>query len=303
MTKTFTAALLFLFLAVSGALALLPEEQRALNAYLDGAFSAYVEKDYDKAMMNFQKVLQIDPTDLAALTGMEQCRKKLERIHKDENKDALKTTKEIKKLIRQEKWLDAIDHVSLILARLPGQPETLKLQTEIEAQLRQKMAKNPAGVDAIIYQGTLYYFQKRFDQAVKVWRDAASVSKDEFKVSIYIERALRASKENERQDTMVSGRNRAHAAFESGNYEEAAETWRKILEFDPYDQEAKAEFSKAQGMADKKSRESLIGEHYDRGLALFTQGNYAESLGEWQSILSFDPQNEVAQNYVDRIAK
>src|SRR3989338_4476575 len=126
MTKTFTAALFFLLFLASGALALLPEEQTALNAYLDAAFSAYVEKDYDKAMTNFQKVIQIDPTDLAAVTGLEQCRKKLERVRKDENKEAQKSSKDIKKLVRKHKWLDAIDHISLILARLPDQPEALK---------------------------------------------------------------------------------------------------------------------------------------------------------------------------------
>src|SRR5258708_37919092 len=58
--------------------ALKPDEQKMVNQLLDTAFNAYVDQDYAKALANFQKVLQIDPDDKTAKTGMKRCRKKME---------------------------------------------------------------------------------------------------------------------------------------------------------------------------------------------------------------------------------
>src|SRR5262245_440657 len=53
------------------------QDTQLVNQLLDSAFNAYVEKDYQSAMVNFQKALEISPKDEAALKGLQQCRKKL----------------------------------------------------------------------------------------------------------------------------------------------------------------------------------------------------------------------------------
>src|SRR4051812_34090594 len=80
------------------------EDQKYIQQYLDAAFSAYVTEDFEKAMMNFQKVLQIDPYDAAALKGVKLCRKKLEETIADREKAEEKKLKLVKKLYKDERW-------------------------------------------------------------------------------------------------------------------------------------------------------------------------------------------------------
>jgi tetratricopeptide (TPR) repeat protein len=254
-------------------------------------------------MLSFQNALQIDPNEPAALKGLGQCGKKLGKKRKEENRVAQKAARIARKLVREEKWLDAIDQLNFILAKIPGQSDALKIRNEIEAKLLQKMSSDSKGVEPLIFQGILLYLQKQYEDAMKIWKEASTMTKDSFKVSVYIERALRTLKESRRQDIFVSGKARAKAAFSSGNFEEAAGLWKEVLEYDPKDEEAKTELAKSQEMQDKSGRVSVIGEHYDRGLSLFMKGSYADSMREWESILAVDPNNEVAGDYVGRLVK
>lgn len=279
------------------------EEQKIIQQNLNDAFNAYISEDFEKALGHFQKVLQIDPYEAAALKGVKLCRKKLQRGAVDRMKAEEQKLKLSKKLIRDERWLDAIDNLKDISNRPYQQTEALKLLSEAEVLIRKKISQAVVGSgDYLAYQGILFYMNRRYAEALKVWREAEQISSENLRVSVYIQRVEQFYQESHQAEAEQS-RKLAQAACESENYEECARLWKKILELNPQDDTAPGQIARATEMLEKKSRQSLIGEIYDRAQTLYQEEKYADSLVEWKRILEIDSSNEVAIDYVAKIEK
>ncbi len=279
------------------------EEQKAIQQNLNEAFNAYVSQDFEKALLHFQKVLQIDPYDAAALKGIKLCRKNLQRSAVDRMKEEEQKLKLSKKLVREEKWLDAIDNLRDIANHQYLQTEALKLMGEVEVIIRRKISQSVVGSgDYLAFQGILYYMNRRYGEALKAWKEAEQISAENFKVTVYIQRVEQFYQETA-QSEAETHRKKAIAAFEAGNSEESLQHWRKVLEYEPRDEQAQLEISKLGEVISKKNNQSVIGEYYDRGWSLFQEEKYVESLVEWKKIVEIDPGNEVALDYIAKIEK
>ncbi len=291
--------------SICGAASVVPsaEEQKSIQQNLNEAFNAYVSQDFEKALQYFQKVLQLDPYDAAATKGVKLCRKKLQRSVMERMNEEEQKLKLTKKLVREEKWLDAIDNLKDIADHRYQQTEALKLLGEVEVIIRKKVSQSVVGSgDYLAYQGILFYMNRRYDDALRVWKEAEQISSENFKVSIYIQRVEQFHKEDAQTESDAQ-RKQAKTAFESGNYEESLMLWRKILERYPNDEQASLEVSKLGTLIGKKNNQSIIGEIYDRGWGFFQEEKYTESLNEWNQIVEIDPHNEVALDYIAKIEK
>ncbi len=275
---------------------------KRINEFLESAFDAYVNEDYEAASLNFERVLQLNPKDKIALKGRKQTEKML-KLKKDSiqntEKDRLSRAR---KYIKKDRWLDAMDQLSSVLTASPNNFEAQKMQNELSATFREKMTDSKAlPADDVIYQGMIHYLNKHYEEAIKFWREAARQRPEDFKIVVLVERGEQVLRQNEKYEVLVVGRQRAKAYFASGNYADAAKMWRRVLDLQPEDKEARENFEKANLEASKTNRESRIGDHYDKGLDFFNHGQFAESLGEWKNILDLDPNNEVAKDYIERI--
>lgn len=282
--------------------ALDPEQRSKFNELLDSAFSAYVAEDYEKSFQIFTRVLQIDPKDKTALKGLDQCKEKLEQNRKQREKLQKEKIELVKKSMGDDDWVEAADHIASILSFAPNHTEALRLKNDVEAMIRKKMATvSISSPDNLIFQGTIFYLHGRYTQGIKAWKEAQYMVPDNVKLAIYIKKAEQLYNDSIRYEVVILGRQRAKSAFQAENYQEAAHLLKKIIEVEPNDQEAKQELAKAEALLEKKSKENLLGEYYDKGLSLFLEEKYAESLKYWQAILSISPENEVAKNYVTKI--
>lgn len=296
--KFFLIILGILFSFLTALSALTPEQKKIINSYLDEAFNAYVDKDYETAMINFQKALQIDPSDEAALSGVKQCQKKLGY----KLKETEKMVKEIRKLVRQEKWIEAIDHLATVSEIAAGQPPVLDLRTEIDTMLKKKVSQAAQdSAEQQLYQGLSAYLYEQYDQAIHLWEEVQKIVPDNVKIKIYIDKAVELKNQAKKYEILTQGESRAKAAFDAGNYEEAVQIWQQVLKLQPNNEHAKNELIKTQEIAEKKVKQNLIGEYYDKGTDFFAEGNYEESLRQWQNILTIDPKNEVAKKYIEKI--
>ncbi|OGR56617.1 MAG: hypothetical protein A3I11_09395 [Elusimicrobia bacterium RIFCSPLOWO2_02_FULL_39_32] len=279
-----------------------PEQRSKFNELLDSAFSSYVAEDYEKSFQIFTRVLQIDPKDKTALKGLEQCKEKLEQNRKQREKLQREKIELVKKSMGDEDWVEAADHIASILSFSPNHTEALRLKNDVEAMIRKKMATvSISSPDNLIFQGIIFYLHARYTQAIKAWKEAQYMVPENVKLAIYVKKAEQLYNDSIRYEVVTLGRQRAKSAFQAENYQEAVNLLKKIIEVEPEDEEAKKELAKAQGMLEKKSKENLLGEYYDKGLSLFLQEKYVESLKYWQAILSISSENEVAKNYVAKI--
>ena len=277
-------------------------ETKLINELLESAFDAYVDEDYARSIANFEKVLSMNPADKAAQKGLKQSQRMQKRKMDLSSRDKEEKLSLARRLIKNEKWLDAMDDLSSIQKQDPNDPDVQEIQTRLAATFRAKMADTKAApANDLVFQGMLYYLQKKYPDAIVIWKEAVKIRPEDFKVVIYIERTEQVLEQNEKYETMVLGRQRAKAFFIAGRYGEAARLWKKILDLDPEDKEAQEGLAKANSEFYAKNKQSLIGEHYDKGHELFDKGQYGESLKEWKLILEIDPANEVAKNYVERI--
>lgn len=200
--------LVFLFFFLFTPSAIYPElndEQRGMiNQCLDAAYSAYVKDDYEKAYMNFRNVLQMDPQDETALRGFKRCGKKLEKKLKERKK----RVKTIRKFVRQEKWIEAIDMLYEFMEKNPGMPDAVEIQNSIAATFQKSISEaEPGTPHQMICQGFSFYLVKKYDEALRVWKEASGMLKDDAKVKRYVAKAEEMFKKG-MVDEMTDKKNR-----------------------------------------------------------------------------------------------
>ena len=279
-----------------------PQLQKEFNALLDEAFNSYINKDYTKSMKLFQRALQMVPGDKTAEKGFSESQVKLEDQQKEKMKIVRQRMSFVKEEIKKENWMEAIDHVHWLFANSINPAEVQALRVELETALRRKIDNFPvASADRLIFEGFVYYLNRNFPETLRAWKDASTMVSSNVKLTIYIQKVAQIYRETAYHEIVVLGGERAKEAFNSGNYEVSANLWKKIIEFDPQNNEALEGIRKTKELANNKSKEGLISDYYDKGLATFLEENYAESLKSWEGILSIDPANEVAKDYIAKI--
>ena len=269
-----------------------------IHRLLDSAFNAYVEKNYETALYQFRKALEIDPTDETALTGVRQCEKKLKHKLK-KNKQLVEYAYQY---IRQEQWVQAADSLKKILKKFPGYPLALEAHQKLEDSLKNRKKKSNSGsIDFYLYQGLMEYLSQNYEGSMNSWKKVLDLDPSHIKASIYIEHTKDSFEKTHKRQVLTSGKTQAREAFESENYPEAIRLWNEVLKYQPNDSEAQKALKQAQTLNNQKNRQQLIGSFYDEGIDLFFKAKYAQSLQAWEQILNIDPNNEVAQNYVRKI--
>ena len=280
------------------------DDLQIMNNLLEDGFDAYVNENYEKAVLSFQRVLEMNPADKTAKKGIQKSQKMLEIKLKAAQLSEKEKLLSARKLMKKKKWLEAIDLTAEVLMLNPNSREALEIQNEISALCRGKMSDSQAPVgNDLIYQAILHYLNKHYDEAIKLWREAATFDSENFKIMTYIERAEQALYKIEKYEVLVLGRDRAKSFFKDGNLKASEDLWLKILEYLPEDPEAQSWIEKIQKEFLKSKQEGKIGDFYDKGLDLFKKGDYVQSLKMWNGILILDPKNEVAKSYVERVNK
>lgn len=89
-------------------------------------------------------------------------------------------------------------------------------------------------------------------------------------------------------------------AHQAGEFDQAQQAYRKVLELDPHQAEALAELRRIE----RVDRSGLSGADskrlYLQGIELYTAGNYQQAIALWREVLDLDPANAKAQMNIDK---
>ncbi len=93
-----------------------------------------------------------------------------------------------------------------------------------------------------------------------------------------------------------------------GNYPQALDEWKIVIEYMPGDPEAdshirdiQAELVRAQAVSNRDiGKQATISAHFTRGLAMYQENDYIRARGEWQAILDIDSTHTEARSYLVR---
>jgi tetratricopeptide (TPR) repeat protein len=221
------------------AAAVSPEQNRAIGRYTQEALQAYTEGQYEKAQQSFQSILKLDPKDPVAQKGLRQCRTRIRARKPFNPKIDPPSLKTVKKYIRKQDWMNAIEDVQWMLSRSPLDAGAIQTQNEIAAALKKReFESDEGGFDQAALQGYSHYLNRRYGEAAASWRKAAELSpseKDRSRLSGYADKSEALHQEQVRSETLLAERTRAKAALEMGSEEEAVRAWKKILEVSPDD--------------------------------------------------------------------
>ena len=95
----------------------------------------------------------------------------------------------------------------------------------------------------------------------------------------------------------------ARGFVEQEKYEESIPEWKKALGIMPQDVYAKEELRKAELAVSNRIKFEKIKALLASGRAFFDAKKYPDSLGEYKQVISLDPKNRDALNYIARIEK
>jgi tetratricopeptide (TPR) repeat protein len=99
-------------------------------------------------------------------------------------------------------------------------------------------------------------------------------------------------------------------SYADGNYEQAILEWNKVIQASPLQRQVYSFIKKAEDKVKKKEDQARstqelhkqkISELYNQAVILHTQGKFEESINVWREILSLDPGNKEAKDYLDKV--
>ncbi len=98
--------------------------------------------------------------------------------------------------------------------------------------------------------------------------------------------------------------------YASGSYEKAVEEWDKVIDASPMQRQVYNFIKTAEEKVRKKEEVKQTAEQekaqkinmlYNKAVLLYTQGNFEESINTWKELLTLDPENKEAKEYLEKI--
>lgn len=272
---------------------------------LQNAVDAYFEERYDESMRLYKAILQIDPQNAAAQTGLKTASKLQEKKIKKLRQAERPNFDAVTAFLGQDRLVEASDRVRDIATRLPFHPDVKKLNAEILARAEKTVGKTRTeSSDRYYSEGVVAYLKEDWFKAVASWEQVYKFNPNRLDVKAKIERARKNLQEQERRDRFLILLDVGREMTRQKLYLEAIKACTEAIALDQKNPEARSCLEKArrgniEEMARVKSEE--VQRMLERAMGHFTSGRRAEATRGFQTVLDRDPANRVASEYLNRI--
>ncbi len=151
---------------------------------------------------------------------------------------------------------------------------------DIDPQQKEAMDYIDLVVNKYFQSGMQMYNNNKFIEAIGEWEKALVINPDYQKARSMIEIAEQAMEEK-----IDKFYNQGIQSYNEGNYIEAIESWKKVLEVDP---------------AHLNVKQLCIEAHLAQGIIYYREDELERAIGQWEQVLLLEPQHEKAQKYLKR---
>jgi tetratricopeptide (TPR) repeat protein len=289
---------------------------RRVNDYMRKANLALEKGDAAKAAKNFSKVLEIDPDNTLAKTGIERVNQYSEEVEIERERQ--KNSERIQYLwaryenfYLQGELVRAKESLNFILDIDSQNTAAKEAIVTVDGQLS-KIASDK--VAEMYSQAMDYYNQGKFQEAIRYFEAiviAAPHRRDAQELISKAEENIQKLTEYERQRKVLESQDKVRAEL-SRNFETALKYYEKnrLAEAVKYFKRSKdiadkyefTEYSKnAQTYIAKISYE-LSETHYRKGFELFRKNDFEAAAKEYKTALSYNPNNTSASFELERVA-
>ncbi len=276
---------------------------------LSQGFAAYMDGHDKMAQSYFEEVIRINPKNSAAQTGLEKVKirlKKAEDTKKAKSKSFAKSkVREGRELLKTNDVVAAIDSFHAALDAVPGHKTAAKELKGIRHRTNKVLARRQLNLTAWSFaRGVLAYLDRDWAKAYRIWSERLKVEPGNVGLANATARSENNFKKmmmSEQQDFFRRG---ARAFYEQGLYQEAKNSWEKVILLRPDDLEAlegKARTEEAILRAQGQGRDNQAHDLLEQGLDYYASQNWVKARETFEKLIALDPNFSTAQEYVAKI--
>ncbi len=258
--------------------------------------------EFGPAVAAYGKALAWDPEDVATAERLTGAKKKWV------DQTVWNLAMDGKKAYDEGKMSRAILYWQQALSYRPGDP---RLQDAIEAALQKKVS----GAQRLLLDGLKAYLQGDYPGAVRAWSEARETYPRNQALKDALAEARRRVEHAEEPKVFAGPEAKSEVqrlSYEaiiyqrSGRDDLAAETWRKVLEKEPGNTEAKEAVTRletrtpARAYAAPPPMGPRAKELYEAGLGDYAAGNLTAAISKWEEALKLAPDDINLQNSLIR---
>lgn len=170
----------------------------------------------------------------------------------------------------------------------PSDPQLLKLQKEYDNKLRDTVDRTLASAREKLKSGNAR-------GALKDFRTVLEYDPGNTLALRGMEQG-KSQGQKELQQLVAAG----STALRGGEFDKAAEFYRKALDLDPYHAPARDGSEQVKQLRKDKTATSDANTLYLQGIDLYTKGAYEEAIGLWEKVLALAPRHEKAQMNIEK---
>jgi tetratricopeptide (TPR) repeat protein len=269
------------------------------------------ELKFDDAKNSYNKVLELDPNNKEAKTGLELCNNKIaEQQAKDlkaqnTQRDYQAKVAEADKLFGQKDYEQALTTYQNAQKIVPSETYPNTKITEINQILQaRKQAEADANArrnqyDQFIRKGDKAFNQDKLSDAETAYRSAVELLPDEKYPSEQLNRITEIRKKQQEESAYKEAINQADMAFKSADYVKAREIYNQALTHKANDLYVTEQLKKIDQIeAQKLQKQQLAEKQYKVFIttadAHFTGGRFTEAKVAYQSALNIKPSDDYA---------
>ncbi len=267
-------------------------------AYING-------QQFDQAVPEFQKCVQLNPADNKAKELLELCEGIEERI-KGNDPTAVQHFQAVLKINPEN--ADARRFLAQCLSKVYMDE---KQYAQAVTQLKEIIGTEPKNFGACQNLGVAYFQMKDYKNAVLYWEKALRLQKDaqtykflgfsyynlgdfndaisNYQKSIQMESA-KDPKDQNAQSLGETYYNLAVAYNDNAAYDEAADAFGQAFKLNPRDSSAAVNQANA--------IDEAVNSHMEKASSLLLNNQYSDAVAEMQKVLKYQPDNKQAQDFV-----
>lgn len=231
--------------------------------------------DLQKAAESYSIALELKPANDVALSELKAISGRLQKVLSDRLADAASA-------LRAGRYGEAVSNYKAVLIidrenreAAAGLQNATRLRNEA---LGKKMA---AGIKA--YKDDIY------SQAAAAFSEALQIDPANAEAQKLL-RDTRARMEESITPWLKAGID----AYKKGDMDAAIVSFKKVLNVDPGNREAREYLGKMDVQKTKASVAKEVEKHYLKGIELYTEGKHREAMESWKKVLELDPRHEKA---------
>jgi len=315
------------------------KEEKIIKHFLKGK-RYYKGSEYQKALLEFEKVLSLNPEHRGALEYRKKTQIKIAAPTKRELKTRKKRIEEFyqagKVLYQEESYTEAVEKFKKVLDMSPGHSGAMRYvklasKKEKEVLSRKKEVKREKEITLHYELGKIFYYEGKYQEAIDEFKKVISLDperreatkfiatihdelrrKEEEKARVQREEALKKAKAEKEKKIIVlldSGR----AFYKEEKYPEAIEEFKKVLDLDPERTEAiryirevrntigKREEARRRVQEMAQAKELEVKRHFTLGKSYYTEGRYEKAIREFEKALALNPKHTLATEHLAKI--